>query len=531
MRTPYFFILTIVLILPAIFYWLAEDRIAEHVETHQKIAENSTNLLSKAITRFVVERKRLVSEFAKVFEQQIALLIKNPEDEELIESLNLKLKNIFPNFIAFTLADNQGDMLIDDFDGLIGDLCQRDLANFCSTGRQLPRVHPNTDQYHFDIMVNTKDQKNVLFVSFDANLLSTILNTTDIPGHDFLLTFKIDDRFLIEVTRNGSRQIIKDRLDYRLDEGETQRILHAEDVEKTTWQVIDMHKINWFSDYQKNIYKNFTVIYLIFLVIISVMTFIIRREEKLKKIAEQQRYEFIGVVSHELRTPLTSIKGSLGLVGAGVTGELPDKATEMIKMAGANCDRLIELVNDLLDIQKIEAGKIELNRKNINVSTLVKQAITDIEAYGSKFSVNYQLSDLFPDTIIYADEGRMLQVMNNLLSNAAKYGKEDDSVDVTIISYRNKVRIGISDNGKGISVELQNNIFEKFSQGKSTNNKKISSTGLGLHIVKKIVNLHDGEIDFFTSDTGTTFFVDLPISQSDTSGTGDVKISKDKNQS
>jgi len=513
MRTFYIFIAAILIALPVLFFWMANDRINEFTDTHNKIAENSTKHLSNAITRFVIERRRLVSEFAYVYQDTINELIKNPDNDEIIENINENLLRIFPHFIAFTLSDEHGNMLLDDFDGLVGELCQQDLTGFCERNIQLPRVHPNTDKYHFDIMIKMNEGKNVLFVSFNADLLGEIIKTTEIPGHEFMLTYPIDDRHLIEVTNQGSRQAITDRDDYRLTREEVSRFLFVRSVDETTWHMVDMHDKNWFSDYKQALYINLSIIYMTFVTVMAAMTLFIRREEKLKTEAERQRYEFIGVVSHELRTPLTSIKGSLGLVSGGVTGELPDKAKSMVDMALTNCDRLIELVNDLLDIQKIESGKISLDRKDINLTHLIKQAITDIEAYGSRFSVTYQLIDLLPDTTIYADEGRMLQVMNNLLSNAAKYGKEHDVVDISIIPYNRKVRMSISDNGKGISVELQNNIFDKFSQGDDSNSKKVKSTGLGLHIVKQIVNLHDGEIDFFTSENGTTFYVDLPIKQ------------------
>ena len=512
---PFYLLIAIILIsLPVLFMWLANDRVQEFSQIHNKVASDSTKHIGDAITRFIQERRRLVKSFATLNNKSMQALLKNPSDDDLVENLNNDFLTVFPNFIAFTLTDRNGDLLIDDFDGLIGELCQQDLNHFVQSGSHFPRVHPNTESYHFDIMVEINESENVLFVSFNADLLGSIIQTAEFPGHQFMLTFAQKDRLLIEVTKSGSRQHIKDRNDFRLDQSEIDKILFQRKVENTGWTIVDLHVADLFSKYRNKIITNLGLIYGIFLIVLTGMTIFMRRQDKLKQFAEQQRHDFIGVVSHELRTPLTSIKGSLSLVSNGVTGEIPEKAKEMLSMALKNSDRLIELVNDLLDIQKIESGKISLTKTDLNLSNLIKQAITDIEAYGSNFSVNYQLLDLIPNTIIHADEGRMLQVMNNLLSNAAKYGKKHDTVDVSIISYRNKARISISDNGKGISIELQNNVFEKFSQGKAEN-KIVNSTGLGLHIVKQIIALHDGEINFYTSETGTTFYIDLPIKKTE----------------
>jgi len=231
-----------------------------------------------------------------------------------------------------------------------------------------------------------------------------------------------------------------------------------------------------------------------------------------RKKVEQIKNEFISTVSHELRTPLTSIRGSLGLLVGGAGGDLPDQASTLLSIANKNTERLLLRINDILAIEKIESGKMVYHYKLLNLQEFLEAAIQANYAYGEQFGVKFVITQC-PDTIqIYADEDRLMQVMNNLLSNAAKFSLPGASVELSAVRRAHKVRISITDNGKGIPQNFQKHIFEKFAQADASDTRVLGGTGLGLSISKAIVEQHGGRIDFISRvNIGTTFFFDLPV--------------------
>lgn len=238
-----------------------------------------------------------------------------------------------------------------------------------------------------------------------------------------------------------------------------------------------------------------------------------------RKKVEQIKNEFISTVSHELRTPLTSVRGSLGLLVGGAGGDLPEQASTLVSIANKNTERLLLLINDILDIEKIESGKMVYHYKLLNLYEFLENAIQANYAYGQQFGIKFVISQC-PDTIqIYADDDRLMQVMNNLLSNAAKFSHQGAQVEISAVRRAHKVRISITDNGKGIPQNFQKHIFEKFAQADASDTRVMGGTGLGLSISKAIVEQHGGRIDFISRvNIGTTFFFDLPVwtSHSDT---------------
>ncbi len=239
----------------------------------------------------------------------------------------------------------------------------------------------------------------------------------------------------------------------------------------------------------------------------------ITRDITERKRIEQMQKEFISTVSHELRTPLTSIRGSLGLILGGVTGELPEKAKELLGIATNNCERLIQLINDILDMEKISAGKMQFDNKVTNLIPIVQQAVDSNKGYADQLDVRFELKTGPEDEVLVRiDEKRMAQVMSNLLSNAAKYSPTNGQVEISIMTVNDHVRICVHDHGKGIPEEFKSRIFSKFAQADSSDTRQKGGTGLGLNITKAIVEKQGGSISFDSDEgKGTTFYVDLPI--------------------
>jgi len=229
---------------------------------------------------------------------------------------------------------------------------------------------------------------------------------------------------------------------------------------------------------------------------------------------ERLKDEFVSMVSHELRTPLTSIRGSLGLILGGVAGELPDQARMLLDIAHKNSERLITLINDILDIEKIESGRIDFNLQTLELTPLLTQAITTHQTYGEQFQVQFVLTETVPCQV-KADPDRLMQVLANLLSNAAKFSPPGSAVEVSsqrLTSQPDWVRVSVRDHGPGIPAEFIPRIFQKFAQADSSNTRQKGGTGLGLSITKAIVERLGGKIGFETqASVGTTFYFDLPL--------------------
>lgn len=229
-----------------------------------------------------------------------------------------------------------------------------------------------------------------------------------------------------------------------------------------------------------------------------------------KKI-ESLKNEFVSTVSHELRTPLTAIYGSIKLISSGALGEIPTQAKETLDIALRNSERLTLLVNDILDIEKLESGKMEFNLKPRETLKLVNEAMEANSHYGKKYQVQYLLNQNSAPGIINVDANRFMQIMNNLLSNAAKFSPANSTVEISITNQNKYVRITVKDKGYGIDEKFSALIFQKFSQADSTNTRHIGGSGLGLAISKELVERMGGKIGFTTSvGIGASFYFELP---------------------
>ena len=248
-----------------------------------------------------------------------------------------------------------------------------------------------------------------------------------------------------------------------------------------------------------------------------------------RKRVDLMKSEFVSTVSHELRTPLTSIHGSLGLLVGGAAGELSDQANSLLGIAHKSSDRLIRLINDILDVEKLEANRMSFNMQFYNVVDLVEKAITANAAYAEQYDVIFTLDSLVEKADVLTDSDRFEQIMANLLSNAAKFSPQGGQVELSIERRKDNILVSVSDYGPGIPEDFQGRIFQKFAQADSSDTRKKSGTGLGLRIFKQLVERMGGEVGYETEEgVGTTFYFSLPelgwekpeIQMEDTPSTG-----------
>ncbi len=240
-------------------------------------------------------------------------------------------------------------------------------------------------------------------------------------------------------------------------------------------------------------------------------TAVVRDISERKKV-DRMKSEFVSTVSHELRTPLTSIRGALSLVLGKTAGELPRKVRHMLEMANRNSERLTFLINDILDLEKIDAGHLEFEMHSIDLVELIKRAIEDNDSFAHSHKVTLSFAGASVDeALVYADEHRLSQVLANLISNAVKYSNEGSVVMIELKKNADKFRVSISDTGAGIPEEFRSRIFARFAQADSSDTRDKGGTGLGLAITKAIIDQHAGHIDYRSEvGQGTEFFFDLP---------------------
>ncbi|WP_251977369.1 ATP-binding protein [Salinicola avicenniae] len=230
-----------------------------------------------------------------------------------------------------------------------------------------------------------------------------------------------------------------------------------------------------------------------------------------RKRNERLKGEFISTVSHELRTPLTSISGSLGLIQGGALGQPPEAMRSMLSVAHNNAQRLILLINDLLDMEKLVAGKMNFEMEAQPLMPLIEQAIESNQAYADQFNVLYAMTARMDEAQVTVDAMRLQQVMSNLLSNAAKFSPAEAQVEVRVEPVGDRVRVSVLDHGPGIPEAFHERIFQKFSQADGSSTRKQGGTGLGLAITRELIERMRGSINFFSEEGhGACFFFELP---------------------
>jgi signal transduction histidine kinase len=206
--------------------------------------------------------------------------------------------------------------------------------------------------------------------------------------------------------------------------------------------------------------------------------------------------EFISTVSHELRTPLTSIRGALGLLSAGLLGNVDPKAQNLLRIASSNTERLIRLINDILDLERMESGLAPLSLRRCSIFDLAREAVDSMTGMADAAEVRLDLTSHASRDAIYfdADSDRILQVLTNLLSNAIKFSPADSAVSVEIDAHADSLLLKVMDHGRGIPADKLESIFDRFQQVEASDASKRGGTGLGLAICRSIIQQHGGAI-------------------------------------
>jgi PAS domain S-box-containing protein len=295
--------------------------------------------------------------------------------------------------------------------------------------------------------------------------------------------FKGADRALAEAVRSGRVDHLQQELGYVSADGSTrQAMLSVSTVRDERGQ--PSHVVGIFED-------------------------ITRRRQ-----AERAKEEFVSIVGHELRTPLTSIRGSLGLLAGGLLGELPEDATKMVALAVENTDRLVRLVNDILDIERMDSGHLPLERAPVGAAELVRSSAQALEATAEQAGVRLRTN--VEELTVCADADRIVQALVNLLGNAIKFSSREHFVTVAVSRGDGCAVFSVKDSGRGIPADQLDSIFERFQQVNASDAREKGGSGLGLAIARGIVESHGGHLWAESAPgKGSTFCLTLPLAGQD----------------
>ena len=239
-----------------------------------------------------------------------------------------------------------------------------------------------------------------------------------------------------------------------------------------------------------------------------------RYEQRLKEL-DKMKSDFVSNVSHELRTPLTSIKGSVDNMLDGLTGSLNEKQVRYLTRIKSNTDRLSRLINDLLDLSRIEAGRVEVRPTSLTLTALAEEVAEQVKALAAEKRIQIEVPSSDPRITAWADRDKVTQILTNLIGNAIKFTPQNGKINVALESDGDEhVQISIADTGPGILPEERNKIFSKFYQVANLEKQKPRGSGLGLAISKALVEMHGGKI-WVESELGkgSTFYFTLPAQQ------------------
>ena len=510
-KSYFWFVILMMALLVVFLLWVQQERVNAHQDYHDALASETGASIAEEVSRFVLERNRIVQVFARQHVDAIRALAASPYSEKHYKALEELIKEYFPSHFAFTVANSEGEPYFENFDGLVAESCQADIKSFAEKQYYHPYVHPNFEGYHFDVMANYGDKEGVLFISFHVDHLAAILKAAETPGHQLMLTYPALNN-LIEVISKGARNLVM-RNDYRLSKEESARILIDMPVTGTRWDVVDMAEPGLFEEFESKIFHESIVTFLIFLLVGVFMIRRLRREEFQRATVEKQKQELMGVISHEFRTPAAAIHNSLHLIERQSAGKLDGETKNLIEIASNNTIQLLSLVNDFLDLQKLESGKLEIKKAICELKPILENAVKNNDVYAEKFGVSFVINDTLPEVNVYCDALRIEQVLANLLSNAAKYGAKNDVIEILVSQPApERVRVSIIDHGSGIAEHVRDRVFEKFVMARTEKSGKVRSSGLGLSISKAIIEEHGGTIGYESrGKEGTTFYFELAI--------------------
>lgn len=549
----------LILAAATVYFSFQEIRAFEvrHVTTLTTQVDEAAN----DVEQFIESRQSLVQTFA--FEKQTDLnaLELDTSDDHKHAHISASLTRWFPNYFTFTIADESGTDLVDDFDGFVGPQCKQNIQEYVKSLRHSPAehvsyktvIHPQANNYHFDVMAPWVDDdhvKGAFFVSFRPDSLAHILKSHQSDGH-YLALLNKDRGSLIEVNADGARDQIAASRDINLTEEELQQIYHSNDISGSQWRLVGYLEPGLLAAAAREIWTNAAILLAIITLVwglscrkISQLATaeqgafaaleksnadlaMMAEEQKNLRVAaesgEKTKAQFLASMSHEIRTPLNAVIGLTDLV---MKTELTDHQRSYlgkVSLAGRN---LLGLINDILDFSKIEAGKLTIEEVEFELDPVLENmsvvVSTKAEENGNELIISV---DRAIPNLLLGDPLRLGQILINLAGNAAKF-TENGEIIVDIALEENDgnwLVVSVEDNGSGMTEDQVSKLFKPFVQADQSVTRTHGGTGLGLSISQQLVEAMGGTIGVKSdAGSGSTFFFRIPIKFSENAQRRDV---------
>ncbi|WP_455199920.1 ATP-binding protein [Kaarinaea lacus] len=524
-------IVVVLFITTTMLLWGANTREQDFLQSQRNLAENSVIGTANQITQKIADLRQGIKLFAQKEKQLLKQIAENPDDLDKYDNLVDLAKAEFPNAVAITIADKNGDPYVEDFDGFILDICRVDIKRYSGT-RHPPNIfiHPNPLAYHFDIMVKVDiglGEQSIFFMSFSPELITRILNNGELYSHKLTL-IKNDSSGLIEITSKGARDMLPaDNI--RLTDEQRNKIIYTRPVLHTAWKLIDFPVNDYLSKRSRQIWtKTYAMITLLFL-FSGAMLFLLGRVEKKAKIrteaairdkvtaeyANKAKSNFLANMSHEIRTPLTAI------IGYGETLLRSDQSMKervhAVNTIIGSGEHLLNLINDILDVSKIEAEKLVLEQVKESPYKLINEVKNIVSGQVERKNVDFSINYDFPlPRYIYSDYVRIKQILLNLCSNAIKFTEKGYiRINMRYEQDMDRLYFIVQDSGIGMSERAREKVFDSFTQADESTTRKYGGSGLGLTLSKQLANLLNGDIDVDSKPgIGSTFAFYIPTNLS-----------------
>lgn len=538
-RNILFLFLVVSSILAAVSYL----RLQDFEKSNRMLAEQSVRSGSAEIARVISELRRQIALFADDRRELLNELFDMPSDHEQYDELITDLEKRFPGLFTATLAASDGTPMLKGLDSLVGKGCRRDIQLYVGKlEKHGVYIHgsPQKKPHHFDIMapfIFPSGEEGVFFVSFYAKSLASILNSIEVPGHNLYLTInkkeslpKVktgrmvganEEELYVEVSSAGARDVIK--RDLRISNDEILSSMAADHPDGTRWILVDIPDGDLFSSYSQKILLETLVIELVIL-ILSLLLYrqagrieVIKEEREKAESASKAKSEFLSVVSHELRTPLNAIIGMSELV---METKLDEEQREYLQISQVASADLLGLIDDVLDYSNLEKGGISLQHSEFIIKDVLNKVINQYEAKAEQKGIHLvtKLDDNIP-AIVIGDAKRITQALLKLCDNGVKFTQSGGEIELTVVKQKEtsdtvNLCFTVKDSGIGIKDEDLGMLFQVLTQIDGSSTRYHGGIGLGLVMVKKLVELMKGEIHVDSEfGQGSAFHIFLTLNK------------------